>query len=195
MTCASLWDGVRNPDCLELCGGGIPILTRCPHAATSVRRGFSPSRACMSVWMRACVLFLSSSPSSSSGTPTFFLFFLLASSHWCLFLHLPPVLILVVMILSRGWELLFGLASMDCLCIVTTKVRNTEGMNDSQDQRVGERETWTEHWARMRHAVKQEKWGCVCMWAVSECVHVHVMLSSSITVLIIFIPSSLWALG
>ncbi len=109
MTHTLLWDGVRNSDCLQHCGGGIPILTRGPHAVTSVRCGFSPSLACVNMCVCACVrvwVFSASSPPPlilQQLLPVFIfplrLFSLVSffsPSTW----FFPPMVMLMVTILS-----------------------------------------------------------------------------------------------
>lgn len=147
MTYALLWDGVRNPDCLQHWGGGIPILTRGPHAVTSVRRGFSLFSVCECVHASLCVFVFSSFPSPAlllllllqQTLCFFFIFYLLL--HTATFFSICLLFFLSSNGDISGDEFEHRLrtpfcltCSMDCLCILTTKVRGTTRMNDSLER-------------------------------------------------------------
>lgn len=123
--CVCVRDDVRlalicscwNSDCLQLCGGGIPILSRGPHSLTSVSRGFSlPLSVCVNecVDVSMCV--------HTCSLPLLLLLFLFFSSSFrnsylfgfasllldkgissCVFQPVfPAALLLVVMIINIG---------------------------------------------------------------------------------------------
>lgn len=181
LTCTVLCDGVRTPDCLQRCGGGVSILARETHAVDSVRR-FSPlsGSVCVnvSVGARAHVFSSSSSSSSSSAPPTFSS----STSHWYLLLQTADGSSdefehRSIAAFFFFFSFFLNLASMDCLCIVTTKVRDNSG---SQSGWGGDMD-----WDRERMSTVRE-WGmdrsrrkeAVCWLFMNVCMCMHAFVSA-----------------
>lgn len=72
---------------------------------------------------------------------------------------------------------------MDCLCIVTTKVRDTAQMSDPLEGLL-RKQREDKHCGRKRHAVEQKE--SISVMLDSECLHVSAFLSSC-TILLVFI--------